>query len=176
MPLCGCLEEVSPLWACICVHALIVTERKSLSVWMCAGLSALIREIRAMSQDVADLLMHQWQCSGLVPHLLYTCNQFTTKSFGVSLLSAPAHLLTDGPSLWLLFFITLCCFQEPSASNAHLKAAENLPVNEWIPPILFAEDFGRQSTFILLRLVLLALEEMKFYGVNCSLAEAFIMQ
>lgn len=34
--------------------------------------------------------------------------------------------------------------------------------------MMFAVDFWRQSTFILLKSVGLVLEEMKFYVVNCS--------
>lgn len=60
-------------------------------------------------------------------HICCTCDQITTESFCLSLLPAPAHLVTDGPSLWLLFsfFITLCCFQGPPPSNKHLKAAKS---------------------------------------------------
>lgn len=42
------------------------------------------------------------------PHICCTCDQITHESLGVPLLCATAHLLTDGPSLWLLF--VLLCF------------------------------------------------------------------
>lgn len=112
------------------------------------------------------------------PHICCTCDQITHESLGVSLLSALAHLLTDGPSLWLLFVCFLlpplcCCLQGPLPSNRHLK-----PPGQCVNP---SDDvcggfLETKHSYIAEVSGIGPLRKLSFMLLTAALAEVFIMQ
>lgn len=97
------------------------------------------------------------------PHICCTCNQITSESLSALCFGSLADRWT---------FLMALVFYHPvspafTVQYTPKKLQKASPADVWISPILFAEDSGRQSTFILLESLILALKEMKFYGVNC---------